>query len=185
MSDMFAVAAAAFSAIATAFAAFATWHAPRAAARLAEALRRDSEQAHQRQQHKLHVFGRLMQERAAIYSENGVGALNLIDVVFYDSREVREAWSELFLTFYLDPLPPHVLDERLRKLLAAMAKDIGLGDGLRTDDLGRVYSPKAVTQDRLIKDLQRQQVLATLQSQGSPAANTTPQSTAWPPKPKD
>jgi hypothetical protein len=124
-----------------------------------------------------------MQERAAIYSENGVGALNLIDVVFYDSREVREAWAELFLTFSLNPIPAHLLDERLRKLLTAMAKDIGLGEGLRTDDLGRVYSPTAVAQDRLIRDMQRQQVLAGLQAQSSPAANTT-QGTLWPPKPE-
>ena len=39
----------------------------------------------------------------------------------------------------------HVLEERLRKLLAAMAIDIGLGDKLKTDDFGRVYNPNAIT----------------------------------------
>jgi uncharacterized protein DUF6680 len=172
-----------FSAIATGFAAFATWYAPKAAAKLAEALRRDSERAQQRQNHKLQIFATLMQERAAIYSENGVRALNLIDVAFSDARKVREAWAELFLIFSSNPIPAHVLEERLRKLLIAMAEDIGIGEGIRTDDIGRVYSPTAIAQERLIRDLQRQQALAALQAQGSPAANTAGTLTVWPPKP--
>ena len=183
MSDPFSLIAAVFSAIATAFAAFATWQAPRAAAKLAEELRRDSEHANERRRSKLDVFAKLMQERAAIWSATGVGALNLVDIVFHDSREVREAWAELFLTFSVKPLPPHLLEERLRRLLVAMAKDIGIGDGLRTDDFGRVYHPDVMAQERLIKDLQRQQTLKSLQGGGSPAANTAP-STLWPPNPE-
>jgi hypothetical protein len=186
MSEPYTVVTAVFSAIATGFAAFATWHAPRSAAKLAEQLRRATERAQELQKAKLRIFATIMQERAAIYSEDGVKALNLIDVVFNDCREVREAWSELFLIFYANPIPTHVLDERLRRLLSAMAKDIGLADNLRTDDLGRVYSPTAITQDRMIKDMQRQQMLAALQGQNSPAANTatTQTTTAWPPKPE-
>jgi hypothetical protein len=184
MTDPWTVVAAVFSAIATALAAFATWQAPRGAARLAEDLRRDYDRSRERQQNKLHIFARLMQERASIYSENGVGALNLIDVVFYDSIEVRDAWAELFSTFSLNPMPSHVMEERLRRLLSAMAKDIGLGDGLRMDDLSRVYIPNVMAQERLIRDMQRQQALTALQTRGSPAANTTPQNNAWPPKPE-
>ena len=183
MSDKLTLLIAIFSAIATGFAAFATWYAPEAAAKLAEALRRDSERAQQRQTHKLHIFATLMQERAAIYSENGVRALNLIDVVFSDARKVREAWAELFLIFSSNPIPAHVLEERLRKLLIAMAEEIGIGEGIRTDDIGRVYSPTAIAQERLIRDLQRQQTLAALQAQGSPAANTAVTLIQWPPKP--
>src|ERR1700691_1220977 len=145
-----------FSAIATGFAAYATWAAPRAAAKLAESLRRDAERHSERQRHKLHVFASLMQERAQIHSDNGVRALNLIDVVFNESREVREAWSELFLAFHMKTVVQHVIDERLRKLLGAIAKDIGLSDELRTDDLGRVYFPIVQAQEQFIKDMQRQ-----------------------------
>lgn len=45
MSENLTLLIAIFSAIATGFAAFATWYAPKAAAKLAEALRRDSERA--------------------------------------------------------------------------------------------------------------------------------------------
>src|ERR1035441_9597759 len=114
MNDYIALTAAIFSAIATGFAAFATWNAPRTAARLAESLRREAESHNERQRLKVQVFTTLMQERAQIHSDQGVRALNLIDVVFNDAREVREGWAELYLAFYMKPLVPHVIDERLR-----------------------------------------------------------------------
>jgi len=141
-------------------------YAPGAAARLAETLRRDAEERGERQRYRLQLFSTLMQERAAIYSESGVRALNTIDVVFHDCRLVREAWAELFMVFSMNPMPNHLLEERLRKLLVAMAKEIGLGEALRVDDLGRIYSPKALTEDRLIRDMQRNQNLVGLARTG-------------------
>src|ERR1700676_3565206 len=101
MTDDLTLLTAIFSAIATLFAAIATWSAPITAAKLAENLRRGSERDDERRRQKLSVFTTLMQERAQIHSESGVRALNVIDVVFNESREVREAWSELFLVFYM------------------------------------------------------------------------------------
>src|SRR5579863_5266156 len=119
MTDDLTLLTAVFSAIATGLAAVATWRAPTSAAKLAESLRREAERHNERQRQKLGVFTSLMQERARVYSDSGVRALNLIDVVFNESREVREAWSELFLAFHMNPLIEHVIDERLRKLLGA------------------------------------------------------------------
>jgi hypothetical protein len=181
MIDRLTLLTAIFSAIATGFAAFASWRAPTTAAKLAEALRRDAERADERRRQKLNVFATLMQERAQIHFENGVRALNSIDVVFNDSREVREAWSELYLAFEMKPLVPHVIDERLRKLLAVIAKDVGLTDQLRNDDIGRVYFPQVLQQDQLIKEMQRQQMLKSFRVGN--AAQTTSQNDLWPPKP--
>jgi|SRR5580692_6587388 hypothetical protein len=184
MTEAIALVAAVFSAIATGFAALATWSAPRAAAKLAETLRRDGERQNERQRLKLQVFSTLMQERAQIHSDNGVRALNLIDMVFNDTREVRDAWSELFQAFHMTPTVQHVIEERLRKLLGAIAKDIGLADQLRPDDLGRVYYPVVQAQEQFIKDMQRQQILAGLQGQNAAAASAATLPTSiWPPKP--
>jgi hypothetical protein len=185
MTDLYTLMAAIFSALATGLAAFATWRAPKAAAKLADELRREGERNQERQKNKLHVFATLMQERAAIYSENGVRALNLVDVVFNDTREVRDAWAELFRIFSVNPIPHLDLEERLNRLLVAMAKDIGLADQLRPDDIGRVYYPNAVAQDQLIRDMQRQHMLTAFsQTQTSPATNIeASQKTPWPPKP--
>jgi hypothetical protein len=188
MNEIFSLIAAIFSAIATGFAAWATWHAPVAAATLAETLRRDTERNQERRRQKFEVFSALMQERLplGIYSENGVRALNVIDVVFNDSRPVREAWA---LYYYdVDPrnnVPPHMQKEHLRQLLAAIANDIGFGDEFRIEDFDRIYLPTPLYQDRLIRDIERQQLLARLQQgQMQPAANVAPpQGGVWPPPP--
>jgi hypothetical protein len=126
----------------------------------------------------------LMQERAQICSDSGVQALNLVDVVFSDAREVREAWSELFDAFHIKPIQQFVINERLRKLLGAIAKNVGLADELRNDDFDGVYFPIVQEQERFIKDMQRQEILANLQGQNAAAAGTSsPQDTIWPPKP--
>jgi hypothetical protein len=182
MSDQLVLWTAIFSAIATALAAIATWRAPIAAAKLAESLRRDAERADERHKQKLYVFSTLMQERAQIHSDNGVRALNLVDVAFSESREVREAWAELFSSFNLKPLPQQVLNERLFTLLGAIAKDIGLASDLRIDDLSRVYFPVVQEQDQIIKNIQRQQTLAKLLTDN--VANASTPNPLWPPKPE-
>jgi hypothetical protein len=185
MTDILALFAAVASAVATFFVAYASWRAPRAAAELAESLRRAAESINERKRQKFFILATLMQERAAIYTENGVRALNMIDVVFNDSRAVREAWAELYLAFNNQQLmrgPGH--DDKLRQLLAAMAEDVGLADQIRTADLSRVYFPEALSQERLIRDLERQQALARLQGNASPSANTAPQvAQLFPPPP--
>ena len=48
---------------------------------------------------KLHVLDTLMAYRGRLVSPEPVRALNLIDVVFYDSLMVRSKWAELFAEF--------------------------------------------------------------------------------------
>jgi len=184
MNEQLGLLTAIFSAIATALAAFATWRAPMSAAKLAEALRRDAERDSERRRQKLYVFSTLMQERAQIHSDNGVRALNLIDIVFSDSPQVRDAWAELYAAFSFKPLLPHVINERLLRLLGAIAKNIGLADDLRTDDLTRIYRPIVQEQDQFIKDMQRQQALARLQGENAAGAIDATPTTMWPPKPE-
>jgi hypothetical protein len=126
-----------------------------------------------------------MQERSAIWTEEAVRALNVIDVVFYDSRPVREAWAALLHTLGQQPLPPlHAQQDRIKDLLAAMAVDLGLADDIRTDDLHRIYVPTPLAQDRFIQQQERQERFTRLQQvQGQPAANTSPAGSIWPPPP--
>lgn len=179
------VIAAFLSFLATGLAAFATWKAPLTAANLAESLRQQTERIAERRRMKLYVFSTLMQERAFLASTESVRALNLIDVIFHESAEVREAWAELFLSFdQSNNVPDHAKQERLRKLLRAMAIDIGVSDGLRLDDFGRVYYPNALAQEEAVRRLEREAALKRLQADVSPTANTAPSvATMWPPKP--
>lgn len=181
------VVAASFSALAAIAAAVATWRGPISAAQMAEKLRRSAEVDADRRRFKLNVFAQIMQERAEIYSADAVRALNSIDVAFSDTALVREAWSELYQALNSNPLvPPHILDERIRKLLREMATSLGIGDLLRLDDFGRVYYPNALVEERKVRDLERNAALMRLSAQAAPAANAVDQTNnRFPPKPKE
>ena len=78
----------------------------------------------------------------------------------------------------------NIVDERVRRLLSAMARDLGIADALRNDDLSRFYFPEVQVKEQLVKDMQRDQLLKSLQS-GSAANATAPglSDGLWPPKP--
>lgn len=182
------VVAAFLSAVATGIAAWAAWKGPVAAARAAEDLRRSNDDIYERRRLKMWVFSTLMQERAYIASIDAVRALNLIDVVFRDATEVREAWANLFLAYATDStVPRHVQEERLRLLLREMALDLGIANSLRGDDLGRVYYPQAIEEEERLRQMERKVALSRIQSQLNPTANTvvdSPAPVVWPPRPE-
>lgn len=178
------VIAACLSAVAAIAAAVATWRAPISAARIAESLRRAGDKTSERQRFRLNVFAQIMQGRAEIWAEDSVRALNSIDVAFSDSRPVREAWVELYQALDTAPLVKHVFEEKTRKLLQEMAKDLGLADNLRLDDFARIYFPKAMREERDVAFLRRQAALRQFAEPSQPAENVglKPPS-PWPSKP--
>jgi hypothetical protein len=178
--------AAFLSAVAAIAAAIATWRGPMSAARMAEQLRRQGENEMESRRFRLNVFALLMQGRAEIWSEDTVRALNSIDIAFNHSPRVREAWAELYQALNSSPNVPHVVEERIRKLLKEIAADLGLADTLRLDDFGRVYFPNAMLEEREIRSLERQATLARLKGT-SPTQNVSesdPGADLWPPKPQ-
>jgi hypothetical protein len=176
--------AAFLSAAAALFAAIATWRGPLTAAKLSERLRKASEVESERRRFRLNVFATIMQERAQIYSMDGVRALNSIDVAFSDASAVREAWAELYQALNTQPMPDHVVDERIRKLLREMSVELGISESLRLDDFGRIYYPKALVEEHQLQHLERAAALARLQKNTSPASNTSePSEKLWPPAP--
>lgn len=162
-----------FSALATALAAYATWRAPRGAAELAERLRREAESASRREALQYEVFAALMQSRGGHFvSAEAVRAYNMIDVAFVDVPTVRDAWADLYAYYNAQrSLPDHVREERSRRLLIAMAAELGVGDRLRPDDFTRVYFPKLFAEQQEIEYWQRQQALRALRQADTPAAN--------------
>lgn len=176
--------AAFLSAVAALFAAIATWRGPLSAAKLSESLRQASDQEAERRRFRLNVFATIMQERAQIYSMDGVRALNSIDVAFSDAAAVREAWAELYQALNTEPMPEHVVDERIRKLLREMSAELGISERLRLDDFGRIYYPKALSEEHKLQHLERVAALSRLQNKSSPASNTSvPEPNPWPPQP--
>ena len=74
---------------------------------------------------KLQIFKILMTARIYGWTVDSVHALNIIDVVFADDKEVREAWNDLNDKYHVsNPDQQHL--ERIKraqdKLLESMAK---------------------------------------------------------------
>lgn len=91
---------------------------------------------------QLKVFLTLMSDRKSNpITKEWVDALNIIDVVFQDNREVRQAWRE-----YLDSLnekSPHFESSNSFRLdlLSEMAMALGYKN-LKQTEIDRFYSPK-------------------------------------------
>ena len=80
----------------------------------------------QQQAEKKRIFTVLMSKRYDIAAEESVEALNMIDVVFYGSKKVREAWKAFNDATKLPESPTKnqtITDKHLR-LLEVIAEDI-------------------------------------------------------------
>ena len=91
---------------------------------------------------KIKIFTILMSKRYDIAAEESVNALNMIDVVFYESEKVRSAWKSFLEATNLPDSPtknPTINDKHL-KLLEVIAENIGY-KGIRWDDIKQYYYP--------------------------------------------
>lgn len=72
-----------------------------------------------------------------------VQALNLIDVVFKENKEVRGLWKDYFAMLCRPPIEPEVEIRRATylNLLSAMADDLGYSN-LQQTDISRFYAPQ-------------------------------------------
>lgn len=113
---------------------------------------------------KIKIFTTLMSKRYDIAAEESVNALNMIDVVFYESEKVRSAWKSFLEATNLPDSPtknPTINDKHL-KLLEVIAENIGY-KGIRWDDIKQYYYPVGL--DNLRQDeavLRRVQIDAGL-----------------------
>ena len=165
---VFSAVATFFAAVATAITAYAGFRGPVNAAKLASKLQDESF----RRNVKLNVFATIMQNRTTIADRECVKMLNIIDTVFHESREVREAWSDLHSSFndqrlFQNPEGSRIREDKLTSLLAAIAKDIGLWPSLSTSDLKRTYYPEYLAKEREIQILQQNAIVNELQASTS------------------
>lgn len=187
-AQIIAAFAAVCAAVATGFAAWTAYFGPIRAARLAEDLRTVTEVRTNRERAKLNILGSLMTHRRSFWLPEPVSAFNLIDLVYNDNQEVRAAWAEMYLSVTTKSIPQHVQEEKLRRLLSAMSKDLKLADDLRTDDFGRIYHPDAMFEEQLVQAYQRKAALEAFTRKDTPpgtdSSSSEEVSDVFPPKPK-
>jgi hypothetical protein len=104
---------------------------------------------------KLRIFGALLSLRHQPLSVDTVRMLNLIDAVFADSREVREAWSRYFAALNdnrnNNPAGSVSWDEKKRDLILVMARDVGLSKDITTSDILRTYQPAIMNKEEELR----------------------------------
>jgi hypothetical protein len=101
-------------------------------------------------QQQLSLLGVMLSLRHQPFSAENFRALNLIDAVFVDDANVREAWSKYYSALNdpnLQNLPGYTIrEEKRRDLLTAIIRSLGLQNKLSTSDLLRAYAPAAVVE---------------------------------------
>jgi hypothetical protein len=138
----------------------ATTDAPINAARLAALLAEEQSKKAEQERRRMYIFAVLMGARRAVYTPEVVTAFNLIDVIFHDCREVREAWAELYAAYadsrHNSEQGTALRDEKLKALLLRMAHALSIEAELRFEDISRVYVPESLSQQAIIDSLQRE-----------------------------
>jgi hypothetical protein len=85
-----------------------------------------------------------MQNRAKIAGPDAVSALNVIDVVYCDSQDVRDAWRHFKAATVVDPISVEKIVERYLSLVEKMSRDLGLSRSISVADIESSYYPKAL-----------------------------------------
>lgn len=167
-ADLVQAIAAVATFLAAAAAVFATFRAPRLAAKFAEDLRIANQKADEERRLKLWVFTTLMQFRRQIINPSAVAALNLIDVVFCDNAEVRNAWRSFSAAVHETPYSPEKVSERYHSILEKMARGLGLHESISIADIQNAYYPEGLGQLDEATYLETQEKLQRLRSTGVP-----------------
>lgn len=135
----------AIAAVATFFAAclavWASFRAPKLAAKFAEELRTASARADEQRRQKMLIFATLLQNRAHIAHPDCVSALNFIDIVFIDDREVRDALVHFRAATDANPASVERTIERYLSIIEKMARNLGLSDRVTISDIQNYYYP--------------------------------------------
>ncbi len=104
---------------------------------------------------------------------NVVGPLNLIDVVFVDSPDVRVAWRHFLEATKEATFSPERLRERYLSIIDKIARDIGLSDKVTIVDIQNSYYPRGLGDMEEAAYLEALDKLQRLRNPG-PGPNLTP-----------
>lgn len=89
---------------------------------------------------KLSIFEKLMTTRLNISTIDYVHALNLIEVVFYDSKDVIAEYKKLMAAYGAEKQDKNENNIRNLKLIEAIAKNLGY-TRINWEDISKPYAP--------------------------------------------
>jgi hypothetical protein len=108
------------------------------------------QRAEDERRQQLELLGVLVSLRHQPLSPENFKALNLIDMVFVDNTNVREAWSRYYTALSdttLNAPPGHAMrEEKRRELMMAIIDVLGMTGKISTSDLLRTYTPTTIVE---------------------------------------
>jgi hypothetical protein len=96
---------------------------------------------------KMEIFKTLMTSRIYGWTEPGVRALNIIDVVFADDENVRKQWKKYYdklCTSNPTDMDIRKIQQERDKLLEVMAVSLGYKDKITWETIQNPYIPKGM-----------------------------------------
>lgn len=93
---------------------------------------------------KMQIFKTLMTSRIYGWTPDSVYALNIIDIVFADDQEVREAWKDLNDKYHVsNPDQQHLkkIEKAQYKLLESISNSLGYKDKITWETIQNPYIP--------------------------------------------
>lgn len=96
---------------------------------------------------KMHIFKTLMTSRVYWWTQESVYCLNIIDIVFADDREVRNAWKDLYDKYCVqnpDESQLKKIETAQYKLLESMAVSLGYKDKVTWETIQNPYIPQGM-----------------------------------------
>lgn len=109
---------------------------------------------------KLQIFKTLMTSRIYGWTVEGVHALNIIDIVFADDKDVRSAWADLNDKYHFSNPDQQHLEKIKRaqdKLLETMAASLGYKDKITWETIQNPYLPDGMVMQIEAQKNQQQQ----------------------------
>lgn len=108
---------------------------------------------------KMQIFKTLMTSRIYGWTPESVNALNIIDIVFANDKNVRAAWKDLNDKYHVsDPDQQHLkkIENAQYKLLEAIACSLGYKDKITWETIQNPYMPVGmVNQIEVQKNMQQ------------------------------
>ena len=96
---------------------------------------------------KMHIFKVLMTSRIYGWTQESVHCLNIIDIVFSDDENVRNAWKDLYDKYCVqnpDETQLKKIQNAQYKLLDTMANSLGYKDKVTWETIQNPYVPEGM-----------------------------------------
>lgn len=136
----------------------------------------------ERRKDKMEIFKTLMMARIHSWTYESVKALNIIDIVFADDKNVRQAWKDLYSRYCISNPSAIEMKEReqlMYKLIENIGISLGYKDKITWETIQKPYMPEGMKQQLDNQNTYQQLALLILggmyntMSQNGTVLNTT------------